>query len=217
MKLKPDELEANGYVQEERLVHDELIPFVRKYIKKKTRISFFQSAVHVLIIMAIAFFFWKNYQSESFNFGKGLLYLYAGASMIIVLIPLHELVHGLAYKAFGAPNVSYDMKLKKFQFLAVADQFVANKKEFRIVAIAPFLVITLAICLPLLFLNSLWTLSLLGALLTHTACCTGDFALLSYVEYHKDKEMVTYDDKANSVSYFYCKSASVDLTNEADF
>jgi hypothetical protein len=35
--------------------------------------------------------------------------------------------------------------------------------------------------------------------------CSGDFGLLSYFDVHRDKEMVTYDDKAAGRSYFYAK------------
>jgi len=34
MKFKPDELKNDGYVLIESLGHKELIPFVRKYLKK---------------------------------------------------------------------------------------------------------------------------------------------------------------------------------------
>jgi hypothetical protein len=33
--------------------------------------------------------------------------------------------------------------------------------------------------------------------------CSGDFGILSYFELHKDKEVVTYDDIENKISYFY--------------
>ena len=86
---------------------------------------------------------------------------------------------------------------------APADQFVANKKEFQIVALAPFVVITSVGLVLLFFTTPLWSMTVLGALLTHTAFCSGDFGLLSYFDFHKDKEIVTYDDKESRVSYFY--------------
>jgi hypothetical protein len=89
--------------------------------------------------------------------------------------------------------------------MAIADKFVANKKEFRIVALAPFVVVSAIILILLLFSNQLWTFTLLGILLTHTAFSSGDFGLLSYFDFHKDKNVVTYDDKENGISFFYGK------------
>jgi hypothetical protein len=36
--------------------------------------------------------------------------------------------------------------------------------------------------------------------------CAGDFALLSYFEFHRDKELYTFDDVRNKTSYFYYRN-----------
>jgi len=59
-------------------------------------------------------------------------------AIAFALIPSHEYIHVLAYKSKGAKNTSCDANLKKFYFMAIAYRFVANKKEFQIVALAPF-------------------------------------------------------------------------------
>jgi hypothetical protein len=118
-------------------------------------------------------------------------------------VPLHEYIHVLAYRSQGAVNTSYAANLKKFFFMALADKFVANKKEFEVVALAPFVVISMAAVILFLVLSKEWQLSMAGLLLAHTAMCSGDFGLLSYFEMHKDKQVVTYDDVENKLSYFY--------------
>lgn len=87
--------------------------------------------------------------------------------------------------------------------MALADKFVADKKEFEIVALSPFLVVTTTLTILLFIVNPAWTLTIVGILLTHTAMCSGDFAILSYFEFHKNKQVVTCDDKKNGVSCFY--------------
>lgn len=106
MKIRPEELTENGYVLLDKLGHQELVPFIRTYIRKKTKFS-------------------------------------------------------------------------------------------------PFLVVTTTLTILLFVVNPAWTLTIAGILLTHTAMCSGDFAILSYFEFHKDKQVVTFDDKENGVSYFY--------------
>ncbi len=90
--------------------------------------------------------------------------------------------------------------------MALADQFVANKKEFEIVALAPFTVITSVLALLFFFVSPIWTLTIVGTLLAHTAMCSGDFGLLSFFEFHKDKLTVTFDDIENKISYFYVQT-----------
>jgi len=58
----------------------------------------------------------------------------------------------------------------------------------------------------LLLVSNLWVFTILGILLIQTAFTSGDFDLLSYFEFHNDKEIVTYDDKSSKISYFYQKN-----------
>ena len=89
--------------------------------------------------------------------------------------------------------------------MALANKFVANRKEFFIVALTPFAVISATLIVLLFFSGQLWTFTILGVLLTHTAFSSGDFGILSYFDYHNNIEIVTYDDIENSTSYFYGK------------
>lgn len=205
MKIKPEELTSHGYILVDKLAHKELIPFVRTYLNKHTPISIFYTFFNLVLAGISIFWFWKSYGTDGFKLGDGFTYFSYGLAIAFALIPIHEYIHVLAYKSQGAHNTSYDANLKKFYFMALADKFVANKKEFRIVALAPFVVITTTLFLLLCFTDNLWTFTIFGVLLTHTAFSSGDFGILSYFEFHKEKEIVTYDDKENSISYFYGK------------
>ena len=214
MKIRPEELIENGYGLLDSLGHKELIPFVRTYLKKRTPISLFYTISNVVIAGIIVFWFWKYYGTDNFNLGEGFTHFSYGLAIAFGLIPIHEFIHVLAYKSQGALNTSYDANLKKFYFMALADKFVANKKEFRVVALAPFVVITTILTLLLFCTSQIWTFTIFGALLTHTAFSSGDFGILSYFDFHKDKYIVTYDDKANNISYFYEKKDEKKTTQQ---
>lgn len=203
MKLEPENLELKGYVMLEKLDHMELIPFVRLYMSKRTWFSIVYALCNALLFGASGFFLLRYYEAGLFTMKDGFVHSFYGFALSLLLLPVHEFIHVLAYKSLGALHTSYDVNLKKFYFLAVADQFVANKREFRIIALAPIVVISILLLGLLFFVGPLWTMTVLGALLMHTAFCSGDFGMLSYFEFHSDKEIVTYDDKAAKVSYFY--------------
>jgi hypothetical protein len=205
MKITPEELADNGYVLIDNLEHKELIPFVRTYLKKRTPILLFYTFCNVVFAGIIIYWFWRNYGTDSFNLDNALTHFSYGIVIAFGLIPIHEYIHVLAYKSQGAKNTSYDTNLKKFYFMAIADKFVANKKELRIAALAPFVVITTTLIILSFFTSQLWTFTVFGVLLTHTAFSSGDFGILSYFDFHKEKDIVTYDDKENSISYFYGK------------
>lgn len=203
MKIRPEELTGKGYVLLDNLSHRELAPFIQTYIRKKTKYSILYYLSNLLIFGLAGYFFMTGFNKPDFDLGNRFTHFCYGLAIAFALLPLHEYIHVLAYKYQGAANTSYDANLKKFYFMALADKFVANKKEFEIVALSPFVVITPILIVLLFVVNSNWALTMVGILLTHTAMCSGDFGLLSYFEFHKDKQVVTYDDTENKISYFY--------------
>lgn len=205
MKLQPEELEQEGYQLLDELSHQELLPFVRLYLRKKTIArTFYYFSNFLFAGLLVGSFWWEMYRNGS-SFETLFAYVAYGIALTFTLLPLHEYIHVLAYRSQGAKNTSYDANLRKFYFMALAHRFVCSKKEFIRVALAPFAFITGALLLILLFVNNYWSLSVTAMVLTHTAMCSGDFALISYFQFHHDKTLVTYDDTEKKVSYFFSK------------
>jgi hypothetical protein len=69
----------------------------------------------------------------------------------------------------------------------------------------PFATISLIVFALIPFLSEYHCYAALGLIFTHAAFCGGDFAMLSYLDFHKNKEVVTWDDKKNKVTYFFWK------------
>jgi hypothetical protein len=206
MNIPPSELEKQGYTLQDRLEHQDLAPFVQTWLKKRTFYSILYIAFNVLALAMLGMAFGFNAGTGAFRLGDGFTYFSFGVTIAFLLIPIHEYIHVLAYRSQGAANTSYDVNWKKFYFMAVADQFVASRREFRIVALAPFVVISTVLFMAFFLVNPIWQFTVLGAFFAHTAFCGGDFSLLSYFQFHKDREVVTYDDAANKVSYFLAKN-----------
>ncbi|MEO1418164.1 MAG: DUF3267 domain-containing protein [Bacteroidota bacterium] len=205
MKIKPQELENAGYKLRETLAHDAIIPFIQESMRLKNPFSIGFSVINLLLLGFTAGFFVLHILRGDLSIGLGLGHLFMGVGLAFLLVPIHELIHGMAYKFVGAEHTSYDANWRKFYFLAVADQFVINKRELEIVALAPFLLITCLGLLSMMWLGLPWQVTMTGMVLTHTTFCGGDFGLLSYMTHHKALQLVTYDDKKLKVSYIYEK------------
>jgi len=203
MNLKPEDLEENGYVLLDEMNHVEIKPFVKKYITKGTWYAYLYYLSVLLSFSFLIFFCIKLHHSGNYPISRILLRVSFGVLLTFALIPFHELIHGIAYKLLGAKNTSYDVHLKKFYFLAIADKFVTSKREFQIIALAPFLIISLALLIASFSTGEPWKVTLFTTLTIHSFACSGDFALLSYFEFNKKKNVVSYDDKENKVSFFY--------------
>lgn len=207
MNAEPQDLIKEGYHQIEQLGHKELIPFVKTNLKKKTRAtSLYNVALGTTFAVLIGFLSYYFF-ADHLSFSQAFAYAGIGIFSTLFLIPIHEFIHGLAYKWVGAKNTSYDVNWKKFYFMALADKFVCNRKEFHIVALAPFITISILLILASLLLPGYFIFIPLGALLFHTMCCGGDFGLLSFFDSNKNVELVTYDDVEENISYFLAKSA----------
>ena len=189
------------------LPHDEIMPFVENQIKSKTATIRLYFALNILLAATVLLIATLNIWQNRIGFWEVLEYFGMGSLLVfIVLIPIHEGLHGLAYKITGAPKISFGANWRMFYFYAVADQFVANKKSFIFIALLPFAIISILI-VPFLFFVALaikWIL--LGVLFMHTAACVGDFAMLSFYEQNRHaKELLTYDDVSQKRSYFYVR------------
>jgi hypothetical protein len=206
MKITPEQLTQKGYTLLDQLGHKELVPFIRAYMNKRTKYAILYYLSNFIVFGIAGYLFMAKFNTPDFDLGNRFTHFCYGLAIAFALVPLHEYIHVLAYKSQGAINTSYDANFRKFYFMALADKFVANKREFEIVALSPFIIITTTLILLLFIVNSNWALTIVGILLTHTAMCSGDFGLLSYFEFHADKEVVTYDDKENRITYFYGKT-----------
>lgn len=94
----------------------------------------------------------------------------------------------------GAESVQYRANWKKFVFYAAADGYRAGFKEFRFVALLPVSVISMIGLTIMVWSGFEWAVIMIGFILSHAACCGGDFGLLSYMHEHKNLEVITIDD-----------------------
>ncbi len=205
MNILPNQLTSQGFELLDQLTHQDLIPFLQQNLKKSTPFRNLYYFINLILFGAAGFMLAYGYGDAEYSFLLNFSEFSLGIVSTLLLVPLHEYIHVVAYKSQSAINTSYDMNLKKFYFMALAHEFVANKKEFFVVAMAPVVVISVLMISLLMLLGPEWTLFILGMLVSHTAMSSGDFGIMNYFFVHNDKEIVTYDDVVEGKSYFYGK------------
>jgi Putative zincin peptidase len=143
---------------------------------------------------------------KQLTFFETLMQVFLGVFLFfIILLPVHELIHGLFYKLFGATNISFAGEWRKLIFYCVADGFVITSNAFVFIALAPFVIISTVLVIAMLFSSGSFFYLLFGSLILHTGGCFGDFSLASYFYNNRKKKPVTYDDASNKKSYFFIK------------
>ena len=136
-------------------------------------------------------------------FALFLLWILGAVAGSTIVVPIHEGLHGLAYYALGAKKVSYGGNLKQFYFYAVADRFVLNEKGIWPLALSPFLCISAACVLGILYFNVFWQCFFWGFLTMHSLNCLGDFGILSFFWANRGKSLYTYDLVDQGKSFVY--------------
>ncbi len=129
--------------------------------------------------------------------------LYGFLIMMFVVLPIHELIHGLTFKYFKAPKVGYGVSLKAGMVYAYAQKFPISMSELKVLAMMPFLILT-SIFLILLVLMPQYQVVIVSILVLHTLACIGDFALTRYAFINQNRAIYSYDDLENEKkTYFF--------------
>jgi len=195
-------LKNKNYILEDKLTHAELNNFLNEKISlQKKWFFYFYIAMIIVPLGLISFTITKNLITTALNITNCIVYISLGIIIAILFIPIHELIHYVAYKITGAKSVSFLTNYKKFYFATIADKFVTNFSEFTFIALLPFTTALLLVLLSLPFLTVEFQLTAWVFLFIHNIFCGGDFTLLNYLA--SNKGMVTYDDKEKGETYFY--------------
>jgi len=203
MALQVEDLEDQTRFRQILAVpYSDLVQFILDNIKKKTGVTLFFWSVCILSL-GIAISIRINIAGY-FPAAKIVIHSISGLIIFPALcVPVHELLHIIPYYISGARNIRVGMDLSQYLFYVTAHRHVATPLQFRIIAIIPFLVITIIILFLVLYLPGLWKWSLSLLLFVHTTMCAGDFAMLNFYSLNRTKKIYTWDDADKEITYFY--------------
>jgi hypothetical protein len=131
-------------------------------------------------------------------------FIYYGWAVLLFLglAAIHELIHLVAYRAFGAPQVKIKISWREATGYVIAPDFIIGSRDLGWVLVAPFLLISFAL-LVTLFVLPAYRYVQLGLIWLHTSGCAGDFAMLSFLWLHRKHLIFNYDDEESQTKYFY--------------
>ena len=182
--------------------YSDLVPFIFEYLLKKSLLIrfFWLVCIITLGLLIKVRFNIAGYYPLSKIFLHSLLGLIV---LPLICIPIHELLHVIPYFLAGARKIRIGMEIKQYLFYVTAHRFVATPIQFKIVALVPFLLITIGSAVMIFFLPGLWKWSLSLFLFVHTTMCAGDFALLNFYYVNRNKKIYSWDDADTKEAYFY--------------
>ena len=195
-----------GFQLLDKLHYDDIVDFATEYVRKRTRSMFFYLVLLIIFfILQWSAFLYGIIVKDMNTISLLKQFLYGLIISLTIVIPFHELLHALGYFILGARKIRFGAVLKHFAFYAVADDFVAGRNAFIFLALSPFVIVSLLNLAGFIFVTGYASYTYVSVLFFHATMCAGDFALLSYFEFHRDKELYTFDDVGKKTSYFYFK------------
>jgi hypothetical protein len=203
MALKVEDIEdLSKYRQILSISYNNLIDFILDYLRRKSGLMVFLLSACILffgIALTIRIDISGYYPLKNI-----LLHSMLGLVIFpILIIPLHELLHIIPFFLTGAKDIRVGMNLKQYIFYVTAHRHVATSGQFKVVALIPFILVTLVLLFLIIFLPGLWKWSLSVLLFVHTTMCAGDFALLNFYWLNRRKKIYTWDDADEKMAYFY--------------
>jgi hypothetical protein len=202
--MNPEELATPGYELTGDLSHATIIEFVVEYFLRRhswlTWLHHSMSVATFLLAVAIAWQQGRGFLRPLGEFGLAFV------AMLAVLLPLHEVLHAIAYRLIGARDIRWGYSLRMTAVWVIAHRFVAGTRGFVFVALAPFVVINGLLIVLALSLPER-AVFILFVLLWHLHGCAGDWGLLNFVWLTRDRGFWTYDDAVTGKSFFFGRAA----------
>ena len=185
-----------------KVPYDELLGFVLDYIRRRTGIMLFFWSVCILsiglaLIIRINIAGYFPLKNIIFHSSLGLIIF------PLLIIPVHEILHALPFLFTGARKIRAGIDLRQYFFYVTAHRHVINTRQFRFVALTPFVILNVLLLVLVFVLPGLWKWSLSLLFFVHTTMCAGDFALLNFYRINKRKKIYTWDDADEKIAYFY--------------
>ncbi|MEN8203715.1 MAG: DUF3267 domain-containing protein [Bacteroidota bacterium] len=184
---------------------NDMIPFVISNISKPGLYSRLYMAVNAItlagLVIGVVWAFSQGWLTWTGLIKQFITGVFAGS---ILVIPFHELFHGLAYRILGARKIKFGADLQQFIFFVSADRFPVAGMELYFLALLPFALIN-ALTIGVIIIWMPHIIIFCGFfLLSHNLMCIGDFAIVNYTRNEKG-EIFSYDEIEKKKSYFYKK------------
>lgn len=195
-----EQLAGGGYVATGELTHASLASFVIEYFFRRG--SWLTVAHHAMSLATLGAAVTVGLLQEKTFLAGVAAFVLAIPAVIVVVLPLHELLHAVAYWLVGARDIRWGYSVSMAAVWVIAHRYVAAAGPFIFVALVPFVVINAALIATAILVPQL-ALFFLFVLLWHLHGCAGDWSLLNFIWLHRERGFWTYDDAVEGKSYFF--------------
>ena len=172
MSVTPQDLqEDSNFERLDQVGHKDMVPFVLQYyFDERTWLL----GIHWMLTLGTAIAWLWIGITQGTQISAWLAAALWAVLVFLLIVPVHEALHGLGYYLLGARDLRYSGSLRSLYVYVIAHDFVATAREVTWVALAPFFVIN-SLLVVAAFLWPEQRLLWVGVLLLHLQGTAGDW------------------------------------------
>lgn len=198
--IQPDQLASDRFALLAEMTHASLADFViDNFLRKTSWLTRLHHAMTIATVAAVLIVAMKSGRPLKWCL---LDFVLALVALFLFVLPIHELLHAVAYRIVGAKDIRWDYSWRMAAVWVTAHRFVATAGPFVFVALLPFVVVNAALILAAVLVPQA-AVFLLFVLLWHLHGCIGDWSLLNFIWLHRRRGFWTFDDADAGKSYFF--------------
>ncbi len=159
----------------------EWLLFISTFIRRKNFITKIYWMYLLIGFIGVSFIFF-DYDLVSIESRFWIIGLTGGLLLALLVSPvLHELIHSLAFKYFGARSIKFKWNWSLFRFIVQANDFVLSKNRFYIICGITFFIFSVLPLLSAFFVDGVLLFTLLSLSFFHALYAMKDLAVCSYL------------------------------------
>jgi hypothetical protein len=178
----------------------EWLLFITTFIRRKNLITRIYWTYLLIGLIGVSYIFF-NYELVSIESRFWIVGITGGLLLSLLVTPvLHELIHSLAFKFFGAKSIKFKWNWSLFRFNIQANDFVLSKNRFYFICGFTFILFSILPFALAFYADGILLFTLLSLSFFHALYAMKDLAICSYL--YKFPNCYIYSSEENKTIFY---------------
>jgi hypothetical protein len=178
----------------------EWLLFMSTFIRRKNPITIAYWGYLLLGLMGV-FYILFNYELIGIESRFWIVGLTGGLLLSLLVSPvLHELIHSIIFKIFGAKKIKFNWNWGLFRFKIQANDFVMSKKKYYLTCSLTFFLFSILPFAVAFYVDGILLFTLLALSFFHALYAMRDLAVCSYL--YKFSNCYMYSTEENKTVFY---------------
>jgi hypothetical protein len=178
----------------------EWLLFITTFIRRKNPITKIYWSYLLAGFVGVIYIFLNN-ELISIEYRIWIVGLSGGLLLSLLISPvLHELLHALSFKIYGANAIKFKWNWNLFRFNIQTNDFVLSKRNYYLICIVTFFIFSVLPFTLAFFVNGVWLFVLLSLSFFHALYAMKDLAVCSYL--FKFPNCYIYSSEENKTVFY---------------